>query len=234
MKVSSRIARVISGTVHSSIKRLEDQAPEIVLEENVREMRVARRSAKDDLGRILVDRHNALKNIRRCTNANMELEAKLETAIRSHRDDLAKAALGRQIDLNVQTNALNSVYEEADKMAVELRNEIALLDSTIREREEQLRDFKIGQEVRDPTHVYADGEPKPQPDHYVRLFEEADESFQQILERNTGLKKLPVDLATEAAIQDLEDLAREEEINKRLKKIKEELAGDTDEDPASE
>lgn len=229
MGIDDRIRRLISGTVNRAIARVEDSRPDVVLEENLREMRAARTGAQHDLGAVLVTKHNTKRSVARNMEVYESLSQKLAVALENSRDDLAKAVIGRQIDCETQQKVFADTMQRAEEDEASLRETIEALDATIRERSEQLNEFRQkanAAKSEDGTQIAA----ALSGSTYVQDFSEADESFRTTLERQTGLIDLPPDLDSAVAIQELSELERVNTIDKRLAqaKMEEEDAGASD------
>ena len=57
--LKTRVGRVIAGGVHALIDRLEDQAPEAVMEQSLREADVVINDVRHELGQVSANRHLA-------------------------------------------------------------------------------------------------------------------------------------------------------------------------------
>lgn len=94
----SRVKRLVSGSVNSIVDTIENAAPETVMREAIREVERAIDDVRAELGLAAANRHHANKRLMETASKHDALADHIETAVAEGRDDLAEAAIGRQLD----------------------------------------------------------------------------------------------------------------------------------------
>src|SRR4051812_3928247 len=98
----TRVARVIAGGAHALLDRIEDAAPVAMLQQNVREVDQITDEVRSELGRAVANRHLAQQQHLHLNKEHDTLSASIATALAGGRDDLAKPAIARQLDIEAQ------------------------------------------------------------------------------------------------------------------------------------
>lgn len=100
--LKDRLARVAAGSLHALLDALESQVPDAMKAQVLREAAQAVDELRLALGRATAQRHEAQQ---RHANLNREHEAltlQAELALQEQRDDLARLALTRQLDIEAE------------------------------------------------------------------------------------------------------------------------------------
>ncbi|MEM1314452.1 MAG: PspA/IM30 family protein, partial [Pseudomonadota bacterium] len=137
----NRVKRLVSGGLGSIVDAIEGGAPETVMKEAIREIDAALDEVRDDLGLVLADKHNATRRIADANARHEELSEKTRLALAEGREDLAEAAIARQIDIEAQMPVLEDALNEAGHRAAELEGYVAALSARRREMEDDLAAF---------------------------------------------------------------------------------------------
>jgi phage shock protein A len=150
--ILSRMGRLIAGAANSAIDRLEDVNKISVVEQALREVDAAADEARADIGRSKAEEYRI--NTRRNTlSQNLaELDEKITTALASGREDLAKAGVSRQIDLEAQIAALDKALSDATAHIDEGHKALHAVLATRREVEARLTELRKSLEVH-PTQA---------------------------------------------------------------------------------
>src|SRR5215831_6831720 len=98
----TRVARVIAGGAHALLDKIEDTAPVAMLEQNVREVDQVTDEVRAELGRVVANRHLVQQQHLHLNKEHDGLEGSLATALSGQRDDLARTAIARQLDIEAQ------------------------------------------------------------------------------------------------------------------------------------
>ena len=79
--LKSRVARIIAGSAHALIDRIEDAAPVAMLEQAARELDAIVNEVRAELGRIAVNRHLTQQQHQRLNQEHDSLAAALSAAL---------------------------------------------------------------------------------------------------------------------------------------------------------
>jgi phage shock protein A len=215
----NRIRRLVAGSANQLVDAVENAAPETVMSEAIREIGTAIEQSRDELGKVIANRHLANKRLMEANRKHEELSGKIELAVTQGRDDLAEAAISRQLDLEAQMPVLEGAISDTSGEQQEIEGYVAALLARQREMEEELDLFKQVQKSRASNG--ANGEPGATPDMQNKV-SQAESAFNRAMKSSTGLDGTgegsnPAD-ATKLA--ELEKLARDNRVSERLSAIK--------------
>jgi phage shock protein A len=136
--VGSRVSRLIAGSVNKVIDAVENSAPEMVLEQGLREIDAAAHDVRAELGKVLAAKHLASKRLMEENQKHDTLGEQIELAMQQSREDLAEAAIARQFDIEAQLPILEAAISDAAAHQKELESYVAALNARRRETEEEL------------------------------------------------------------------------------------------------
>ena len=137
--LSGRVGRIISGSMNAIVSTVENSAPELVMEEAIREIDAAVDEVRHELGQQIAARHLASKRLQEEHQAHEALAGQIATAVASGRDDLAEAGIARQLDIEAQLPVLEQAIAEASNKEHELEGYVQALLGRKREMREELR-----------------------------------------------------------------------------------------------
>jgi phage shock protein A len=213
--IATRVSRIIAGGAHALLDKAESIAPEASMAQSLREVEQVVAEVRGDLGKAEAAKHLVLTQIARLNAEHEGLAEKVETALACSRDDLAKAAIGRQADIEDLLPVLQKSLDEQCEKARELESYIVALSAKKRELEQLLDDFRESQHAPNPADPPGDG-----PDRQTRV-ENAAASFNRVLVRQTGASGLVGTGGGDAAkLKELAELQREHRISERLAAFK--------------
>ena len=212
----NRVKRLVSGSVNSIVDAVENAAPEAVMKEAIREIDSAIDEVRDQLGLAIANKHHANKRLMEASAKHEELAEKLRLAVDQNRDDLAEAAIARQLDLEAQIPILEDALKDASAEETELESYISALTGRRREMEEDLQTYLASRpKGAEPTASAPKG---AQPDRKV---ENAETAFNRVLRGATGVPgTAKADHDTAAKLAELEKVSRENRIKERLAALK--------------
>ncbi|MCK0068079.1 PspA/IM30 family protein [Kordiimonas laminariae] len=215
--LASRVGRLISGSINAAVDAVEDMSPLMVMEQSVREVDEAIAEVRTEMGKATADRHLANKKLAENSGKHEELASHIEVAIKEGRDDLAEAAISRQMDIEAQIPVLEEAVSEASDREGELEKYIDALRGKKAEMLEELQVFKTRM-AEQPENTVIDAGGNPSAAHDVnRKVDNASSAFDRISGAlSTG------DVKNGADIAELAQLARKSEIEKRLAALKNE------------
>ena len=216
--LKARVGRVIAGGVHALIDRLEDQAPEAVMEQSIREADAVIEDVRHELGLISANRHLSQQQHANLNGQHAKLGEQIDDALAAGREDLARAAVARQLDIEAQLPVLETTLGEHTRRETELQGYVAALLAKKREMQDALSDFRRSRAAAAAT---------PSPggagtSTAERRIDQVTGAFDRIYERQTGLSGTARGTSLQQATQlkELDDLARENKIAERMAQLR--------------
>ncbi len=216
----ARVGRIVSGSVHSLIDAIENAAPETVMEEAIREIDSAIDDVRLELGKVVAGKHLASTRLLEANQQHEDLAAKIELAVKESREDLAEAAISRQLDLEAQIPVLEATINDSGSQEKELEGYIAALQAKKREMKEEIRQFR--QNVNDSAPSL---ESEVQGTDVEGKVAKASSAFERVVEKATGVPGAGrgADRHSAVKLAELEELARKNRIMERLAAVKSEM-----------
>lgn len=213
----SRVKRLVSGGVNTLVDAVENVSPETVMKEAIREVESAIAQVRDELGRVVANRHLASTRLMDANSKHEDLTGKIRLAIGEGRDDLAEAALGRQLDLEAQIPVLENAIKDASHEQEELEGYITALQARMREMEEELTAFQASRETIDT----GGGASRSALDQPEKVASSAETAFNRVMRSTTGMSGLaPGERVSTAKLAELDRLSRDTRVQERLAAIK--------------
>lgn len=218
--LTGRISRLISGSLNSLVDKAEGLAPETVMEEAIREIDSAIADVRTNLGKVTASKHMASKRLAEENSKHQKLAGEIELAAQQDRDDLAKAGISQQLDIEAQIPVLENTIRECNEKEKDLEGYITALQGKKREMQEELRHYRgtKSDAVVGDTAV----EVNSSTSDVANKVEQATSTFDRVLEKETGV--LPGSGATNPAdaakLVELEELSRQNRIEERLAAVK--------------
>lgn len=110
--LTNRVCRLVSGGFNTLISIAENSAPEMVMEEAIREIDSAMDEVRSELGSVIAKKHLAKTRLNAETNKHADLAMKIGLAVSEKRDDLAETAISRQLDIEALFPVLNANIDD--------------------------------------------------------------------------------------------------------------------------
>jgi phage shock protein A len=217
--LTSRVGRIISGSLSALVAAVENAAPEAVMEEAIREIEGAIDEVRSELGQVAAKKHLASTRLMEESRKHEDLGEKIEIAVAEGREDLAEAGIAKQLDIEAQIPVLEATIAECGSQEKELEGYIRALQAKTREMREELRQYR---DTLAQAPAAAD-EPGPSTRSNVhQRVEKAGSAFDRIIEKASGLPGSggPDDAGSAARLIELEELARKNRIQERLAALK--------------
>lgn len=217
--IGSRVARILGGGINALIDAIEDASPIVVLREAANEVDNAIDDIQSEITTTRAKRHVVSARILEINKSLNELEEKTQTALAEKRDDLAQAAIGRQLDIEAQIPILEHSIVKTKDQETELGAYLSALQAKKREMIEEIRTFVEAQNIG----VVVDGDvidaELVDSGNRVRL---ATSTFDRLIEKHIGSSGLntPMNANDAKKIAELEDISRQNRINERLLELK--------------
>ncbi|KAI1695019.1 pspA/IM30 family domain-containing protein [Ditylenchus destructor] len=140
--LKTRVGRVIAGSVHALLDRIEDQAPEATMEQSIREADTVIDDVRHELGTVSANRHLSQRQHANLNQLHATLAAQIDEAMTAGREDLARAAVARQLDIEAQLPVLETTLAEHARQENELTGFVAALLAKKREMQDALAEFR--------------------------------------------------------------------------------------------
>ncbi len=219
-KLINRVGRIISGSVHSLIDTIESAAPETVLSEAIREIESAIDEVRTELGKVVAKKHLAGSKLMEENKKHEDLSEKIELAIKENRDDLAEAAISRQLDIETQIPILEATIDDCNDQEKELENYVNALQAKKREMKEELVQFKNA--LKDGSASSGNDSVPDGAGSVESQVAKAESVFERVIENATGIpgQNVVSERKTASQLAELEEIARKNKIQERLLKIK--------------
>lgn len=221
--LTSRVGRIIAGGFHAAVDAVENVAPEQVMEQSIREVDGAIADVRADLGRVEAQRHLTAKRLAEDSTRQEHLTDQARQALAEAREDLATAAVERQIDIEAQLPVLEARLAELGDDKARLEGYIVALQARKREMQQSLDDYRRARQQQASATGTATPTDAAGESVHTRT-DRASDAFDRIFRRQTGLAGVSgTSDATAAKLAELEDLARRNRVAERLAQLK---AGD--------
>jgi phage shock protein A len=216
--LKTRVGRVIAGGVHALIDKIEDQAPEAMMEQSLREADGVIADVRHELGVVSANRHLTQQQHARLNSQHETLLGQIEQALGQGREDLARAAVARQLDIEAQIPVLETTLAEHVRQETELQGYVAALLAKQREMQEALEAFSKSRAAAASAAATA-GAAGSNAEQRMGAVTGA---FDRLYQRQTGLSGTDrtASLEQTARLKELDDLVRENKIAERMAQIK--------------
>ncbi|MBL8302393.1 MAG: PspA/IM30 family protein [Ideonella sp.] len=216
--LKTRVGRVIAGSVHALIDRIEDQLPEAMLEQAIRDADAVIGDVRHELGLVSANRHLSQQQHAKLNTQHEVLTGQINEALASDREDLARAAVARQLDIEAQLPVLETTLADHARQESELQGYVAALLAKQREMQEALADFRKSRAAAASTTA----SPGVAASSAEQRMDRVTGAFDKIYERQTGLSGTArsTSLQQAAQLKELDDLTRNHQIAERLARLK--------------
>ncbi len=214
--LKTRVGRVIAGSMHALLDKIEDRNPQAVMEQAIREAEGVIDEVRHELGVVSANRHLAQQQHAKLNRSHEELRDQVSQALAQQREDLARAAVSRQIDIEAQIPVLETTLADLARQEQELQGFTAALLAKKREMQEALAEFR-----RSRAATESAAQPLGQVSVEQRLGRVTD-AFDKVYQRQTGLDgtQRAGSLKQAAQLRELDDLVRDHKISERMAQIK--------------
>ncbi len=223
--LATRVGRIISGGLNAIVDAMENAAPDMVMEQVLREIDGAVEDVRAELGRVAAGKHLATTRLKEENRRHEVLSEQIDSAVGGDRDDLAEAGIAEQLDIEAQIPVLECAIAEAADKEKELEGYIQALQARKRELKAELKRFVESRRGAE-AGVGQGGEGSS--DGVAARVAKAESAFDRVLEKQTGISagKTGRDAQHSAKLVELEQLARDNRVKERLAALK---SGSSDE-----
>lgn len=201
--ISSRVSRLISGSINAIVDKAENFSPELVMKESINELDSTINEVKILFGKENVNQKLTKTQLENEKSKYKKLDEQISIGLKENREDLVKAAISRQMDIETQVPILEDRLSEINSNLKKLENYIDALNAKKREMKKELDDYiKINKEESLSSNI-------------ENNMDKANDAFNRV---NTILKSELLD--DDIQLSELDKLARTNRINERLESLK--------------
>lgn len=212
--LSYRVGRLVSGGFHAILDKAEDLAPEIALNESVREIERATAEVRAELGKVLAQKHLASKKMLEENGRHEALTDSIHTALAKAKEDLAQVGIAEQMDIEARLVVLENTIIDCLNKEQELESFITALQAKRREMLNAIADLQKAKATASTPNLTVDTT------GMANHVNKSTQVFDRIMARQTGLHLNEPSPKTLADLQELETLSRNNRIAERLAKLK--------------
>lgn len=140
--ILSRMGRLIAGLANNAVDKAEGSNKIVVVEQALREIAEAAQEARNDIGKARAEEFRILSRRKEIAADIQALDEKIKGAMDAGRDDLAKAGVARQIDLESQLSALDKAMDDVSSQIEDGQQALQAVLATQREAGARLAELK--------------------------------------------------------------------------------------------
>jgi phage shock protein A len=214
--ILERVSRILSGRVEDTIVRLEQADGPVVMREAIREVDRVIEQVRADHEAVMTRRLQAARQLKMLDEHVSQLTDKARFAVGQGRDDLAEAALSRQIDFEQQAAKLAAVQAVAREDETRLDNSITALEARKKQMEDALSSFVVSQREAD-TGGDGPTQPARNVDKQVKRSEQA---FERAMAGAGGVGFTRAAADTINRVAEIDGLQKSASITARMAKLK--------------
>ncbi|MCK1544084.1 PspA/IM30 family protein [Bradyrhizobium sp. 147] len=218
--IFARVSRLLSATVEDTVDRMEQAGSDAVMREAIREADRAIDQVKAELEAAMARRLQAARQQKMLAERADELTAKAKFALNQQRDDLAEAALSRQIDFEAQAKQLDAVQQQARELEQRLEDSLTALQARKRQMEDTLQAFLMS---RQEAALGGDGPARPNRAAEKKV-DAAEKAFDRAMAGAGGVEFTRTDASTINRVAEIDGMRKSATVAERLAALKAEQA----------
>jgi phage shock protein A len=213
----SRAGRLIAGIAVEAIERAEGKNRHAVVKQAIREIEGAEQEAREDLAKERAQEFRLKARRREIDKEMVTLTGQISTAIAEGRDELAKAGIARQMDLEAQFEVVGKALDENEEKIEAVLTTLRAITSGLQDAHARLAELQKSEEMV-PTSAAASS--RRASGHSAAAVKS--EKASRAIARTIGV---PASMTPSKDIDELSKLHRDKEIAERLAKLKSENKG---------
>ncbi len=210
--VHLRVKRILAGKIEDVVDAMERAGGPSVMREAVREVERAIDDVRTAQVAAASQRLQAVRQQQMAAEHVGKLTEKAKFAIEQGRDDLAEAAITRQIDFEGQLPALKAAEEAAQAEETRLEAFVLALSSRKLEMEQSLEAFETAQREAPAAAKVAGGSSVK----VERAISRAESAFDRAMEGAGGMGFTRSDAGAVTKVAELDVMQRQSEVAQRL------------------
>lgn len=216
--IATRVKRILSASVVDLVDRLETAKAESVMKETIREVEQVIDEARVEMSRAAAKRLQSVRQAQLVREKIDDLAKRARDALTQSREDLAQAAIARQIELEAQLVTLADTERSAANEEQQFERDVAALVARKKEMEESLEAFVAARrEAERDCGVAAKPGEKP----LDRRAEKSVAAFERAMKTAGDISPMAaVDADTSAKLAELDVVLSQKQISERLAAMK--------------
>jgi phage shock protein A len=214
--IFARVSRLLSATVEDTVDRMEQAGGDAVMREAIREADRAIDQVKAELESAMARRLQAARQQRMVAERAEELTTKARFALDEGREDLAEAALSRQIDFEAQAKKLDAAQQEAREEEQRLEAGLAALGARKRQMEDALQAYLVSR-----REAASGGDGPRRPDRAAeKKVDAAEQAFDRAMAGAGGVGFARADADTINRVAEIDGMQKSATVAQRLAALK--------------
>lgn len=213
--VTQRIGALIGGSINSFVSQLEQNNPEIVMNNSIKEIEGLISEARAELGKKMVERTRLKKSFDGEQSRHNELGEQIALAVKAQKDNLAETGINKQIEIESQLTVIDMNLQAVTSEVGELENMVRALQSRRAEYVEQVK-------------IYAESAAANVANDLLSKAENVESTFQRIQNKATTLTLGVDDPDTVDELEQLQQLSQNNAVQQRLAAYKAQAAQPTE------
>ena len=214
--IFARMSRLLSATVEDAVDRMEQAGGDAVMREAIREADRAIDQVKADRESTMARRLQAARQQKMLGERVEELTGKATFALSEGREDLAEAALSRQVDFEEQAKKLEAVQKQAREEEQRLEEGLAALNMRKRQMEDALQAYLASR--REAT-LGGDGPTRPSRSAEKKV-DAAEQAFDRAMAGAGGVGFARADAETINRVAEIDSMQKSATVAERLAALK--------------
>lgn len=214
--IFARVSRLLSATVEDAVDRMEQAGGDAVMREAIREADRAIDEVKAQLESVMARRLQAARQRKMLTERVGELTEKASFALKEGREDLAEAALSRQVDFEEHARKFDNVEQQARSEEQRLEDGLAALKSRKGQMEEALSAYLVS---RREASLGGDGPVRPDRNAEKKV-DAAEQAFDRAMAGAGGVGFARADADTINRVAEIDGMQKSAAVAERLAALK--------------
>lgn len=214
--IFTRVSRLLSASVEDAVDRMEQAGGDVVMREAIREADRAIDEVKAQLESVMARRLQAARQQKMLNQRVEELTGKAKFALAEGREDLAEAALSRQVDFEAQANKLDAIQSQAREEEQRLEDGLAALSARKRQMEDALSGYLVS---RREAALGGDGPRRPGRSAEKKV-DAAEQAFDRAMAGASGVGFSRTDADTINRVAEIDGMQKSATIAERLAALK--------------
>ncbi len=217
--IFSRVKRMVSGNVEDMVDSMERAGGASVMRQAIREVDQVVAEAKTERDEATAQRLQAVRQQRMYAERLEDMQEKAQYAMDQGRDDLAEAALHRQMDFEAQKAKLSDIETQAAEQERQMEESLASLEIRKAHLEEELKHFETARADADLESCH----PESKGADAVRRVERAETAFTRAMSGAGGT----TDIAKGEHIKkvaEIDTMRKQSEIEERMEALRKKVS----------
>jgi phage shock protein A len=214
--IFARVSRLLSATVEDAVDRMEQAGGDAVMREAIREADRAIDEVKRQLEATMARRLQAARQHKMLAERVAELTTKAKFALGEGREDLAEAALSRQVDFEEQAKKLAAVQGQAREEEQRLEDGLTALKARKSQMEEALSAYLVS---RREAALGGDGPTRPERSAEKKV-DAAEQAFDRAMSGAGGVGFTRGDADTINRVAEIDGMQKSATVAERLAALK--------------